>query len=262
MTVKAAPVTKFHNIEMGSNTKALPASNISDLSLIDIFFHADIVVKFIILLLILTPIYSVSIIIEKLYFLKSMKNKMNKFEHLLWQENFITTSFSNKLGKFKTNNPLVEIFNAALKEWEIIKKLYGDNIFQTDHIQIVKERLINSMTIAFSDSFEKVEHRTSFLATIASSAPFIGLFGIVWVIMTSFQSKAATKNTTIAVVAPGIAEALLATAIGLAAAIPAAIFYNKFTADSSKLSSKAENFMIRVYKKIMEELYITQLKNK
>jgi biopolymer transport protein TolQ len=132
------------------------------------------------------------------------------------------------------------VFASAMQEWQTrnVKDMSGNHNLRAS----TKERIYQAMQVASSKSIDKLEKNLTFLATVGSSAPFIGLFGTVWGIMVSFQSIAISKNTTLAVVAPGIAEALLATAFGLAAAIPAVIFYNKFAGELNRVSSNLEDF--------------------
>ncbi len=208
-------------------------------SFLDLFWYADWVVKTVMLLLIFGSIWSWAIIFDRFVSFNALKRKMGHVMELYTTEESLEVVFK-MLHKKNQDNPLSYVFVALFKE------AFGNsgNGFKTRHNLI--QRLENVMNISINKAMSKLEGGIPFLATLASSAPFIGLFGTVWGIMVSFQSIAASKNTSLAVVAPGIAEALLATAFGLVAAIPAVVFYNKFTTEVSKIEDETTMFATQV----------------
>ena len=206
----------------------------TDFSLWKLFLRADFVVKFVILLLIASSIFSWALIFDKFKLFKNINKSIVDFEKKFWKAKS-AESFSNSLPA-NSKDPAVLIFKTAMAE--LIKTKRQSSTVQTARVSRILE-------IATDDEMKKVEKNFTYLATIGSTAPFIGLFGTVWGIMNSFQSIAISRNTSLAIVAPGIAEALFATALGLLAAIPAVIAYNKFNSDSKKYSQKLENFSKR-----------------
>jgi biopolymer transport protein TolQ len=215
------------------------ASNV-DLSIMTLILSADLVGKLVILTLILASIWSWGIIINKLIGFNVIKAKMSRFENLFWSGQVLDDLYE-KVQK-SIDNPLSSIFINALNECK--KHKTSINTAKSDSLKIgYKERVIQAMYLAKNRELERLENKLGFLATVGSAAPFIGLFGTVWGIMHSFQSIAASKNTTLAVVAPGIAEALLATAIGLFAAIPAVIFYNFLASSVDNIHNRADDFI-------------------
>ena len=215
------------------------ASENVDFSMFALFMSADYVVKSVIIILILASIYSWSIIIAKLLRLRQLKQMESEFEEIFWSGNsfedlFETLSF-NKL------DPKSKIFCAAISEWKKSKATIDPQ--KDTNIVSLKDRMQRSMIVIFNKESEIIEKNLTFLATAGSTAPFIGLFGTVWGIMNSFKSIAIAQNTNLSVVAPGIAEALFATALGLFVAIPAVIAYNKITSDLSKYFISLETFI-------------------
>jgi biopolymer transport protein TolQ len=210
-------------VGLGTNT---------DFSLLSLFLRADIIVKSVILILIVCSIYSWAIIIEKLRLFKKMNKLSEEFEEKFWN----SKSAENFYNNLPTNiqDPMTLIFQDAMDG--LLKKKNKTNI---------SERMNAMLEAGIEKQMTKIEKGFTFLATVGSTAPFIGLFGTVWGIMNSFQSIAISRNTSLAIVAPGIAEALFATALGLLAAIPAVVAYNKFNTDSKKYSQKLENFSKR-----------------
>ena len=206
----------------------------TDFSLWKLFLRADFVVKFVIVLLIASSIFSWALIFDKFKLFKSINKSIIDFEKKFWKAKS-AESFNNSLP-VNSKDPAVQIFKTAMAE--LIKTKRQSSAVQAARVSIILE-------IATDDEMKKVEKNFTYLATIGSTAPFIGLFGTVWGIMNSFQSIAISRNTSLAIVAPGIAEALFATALGLLAAIPAVIAYNKFNNDSIKYSQKLENFSKR-----------------
>ena len=206
----------------------------TDFSLWSLFLRADFVVKFVIVLLIFSSIFSWALIFDKLKLFKTINKSIEDFEKKFWKAKS-AESFNNSLP-VNSNDPATLIFKAAMGE--LIKTKRQSSAVQAARVERILE-------IATDNEMKKVEKNFTFLATVGSTAPFIGLFGTVWGIMNSFQSIAISRNTSLAIVAPGIAEALFATALGLLAAIPAVVAYNKFNSDSQKYFSRIENFSKR-----------------
>ena len=207
---------------------------VTDLSLIGLFAEADIIVKIVMIGLMIASIFSWAIIIAKLVLIKLVNRNAIKFYRDFWSSNIndIDVAYRNS-----RNNPMAKIFNAGIKEWNTTFKIHKNM-----SIDGVKQRIEKAMNVQMNIELDKLEKKLLFLASVGSTAPFIGLFGTVYGIMNSFSAIAASKSTNLAVVAPGIAEALFATAIGLFAAIPAVMFYNKISSDISRVTSNLENF--------------------
>ena len=199
-------------------------------SFISLFLKADFVVKFVIIILITASVYSWAIIIDKYKLFKKINLTSSIFEEQFWSSKSADSLF--KKIKDYNEDPMVNVFKAGM-DFMIKNK---------SRSAVAQERIIQTLNSAIDKELENIESKLTFLATVGSTAPFIGLFGTVWGIMNSFQSIAISKNTNLAIVAPGIAEALFATALGLLAAIPAVVAYNKFTSDSRKYSTRLENF--------------------
>ncbi len=225
-----------------ANTPAGAADIVSglpvhDLSLIGMFMQSDMVVKFVILALFFASFWCWAIIFDKILAFKLVERKTNKFERSFWSGELLERIYEGIKGK--ANHPMAKIFVSAMREW----KMQDEVVSERAELKVgLKERIFQAMSLVRNQELDKLERNINILATVGSTAPFVGLFGTVWGIMNSFQSIALAKNTTLAVVAPGIAEALFATAIGLFAAIPAVIFYNKFTSDVTRLANKLEDF--------------------
>ena len=213
-------------------TQAVGLGANTDFSLMSLFLRADIIVKSVILILIACSIYSWAVIIEKLRLFKKITKSSEEFEEKFWNsksaENFYN-SLPNNL-----EDPMSLVFQNAMEN--LLKKKSKTNL---------SEKMTAFLEGGIEKEMTKIEKGFTFLATVGSTAPFIGLFGTVWGIMNSFQSIAISRNTSLAIVAPGIAEALFATALGLLAAIPAVVAYNKFNTDAKKYSEKLENFSKR-----------------
>lgn len=231
-TVKSAPIENITGHVTSSAAEAV------DLSIIGLLLQADIVVKVVLLLLVISSIWSWAIIFDKWVMLKSIWAKTQSFEKIFWSGQSLENLYEKIKGR--EHHPIAVVFSSAMREWQNrnIRDISSNHQIRAG----VKERIYQAMQVAINKSLNKAEKNLSFLATVGSSAPFIGLFGTVWGIMISFQSIAIAKNTTLAVVAPGIAEALLATAFGLVAAIPAVIFYNKFATEVNRLANNLEDF--------------------
>lgn len=205
-----------------------------ELSIWALFWQAGWVVKLVMIGLLLASVWTWAIIIDKVLGFGRTRRALNKFERIFWSGQSLEELYSG-LAEKKTSG-MGAIFVAAMREW---KKSFERGVHSSISLQ---SRIDKAMDLALAREVERLEGRLGFLATIGSSAPFIGLFGTVVGIMTSFQAIAGSKSTNLAVVAPGIAEALLATAMGLLAAIPAVIAYNKLTADAGKIASRLEGF--------------------
>ena len=206
-----------------------------EFTLMSLFFRADLVVKLVILMLFAASIFSWAIIIQKIKLFKKIKELSNNFDSVFWSGKSIKEI--QKEFQDEEDFPVKSVFDEAVKE---IKKSESEK-----SITSLPSRLDTVIESSIDLETEKLSSMFNYLATIGSTAPFIGLFGTVWGIMNSFQSIAISKNTSLAVVAPGIAEALFATALGLLAAIPAVVAYNKFNNDAKKYSEKLENFSKR-----------------
>ena len=202
----------------------------SNFSFFSLFLKADFVVKFVIIILIAASIYSWAIIIEKYKLFKKINGSSSFFEDQFWSSKS-ADSLYKKLDGYN-EDPMANVFKAGM-DFMIKNKSRSAS---------TQERVLQALSGSIDKEMEVVEKKLTFLATVGSTAPFIGLFGTVWGIMNSFQSIAISKNTSLAIVAPGIAEALFATALGLLAAIPAVVAYNKFTSDSRRYSTRLENF--------------------
>ncbi len=214
-------------------------SESSDFSMLSLFLQADYVVKSVIIILVLSSLYSWNVIISKIMRIRQLINQEKEFEEIFWSGN----SFEDLYETLNFNNldPKSKIFCAAISEWKKSKINSSDeNNFSINNL---KDRMQRSMTVMFNKEVEIIEKNLTFLATAGSTAPFIGLFGTVWGIMNSFKSIAVAQNTNLSVVAPGIAEALFATALGLFVAIPAVVAYNKISSDLSKYFISLETFM-------------------
>lgn len=211
-------------------------SQIPDFSLWGMFSQADIVVQFVMIILVAASIWSWAIIIDKFRRMRAIKKGADVFEETFWSGN----SLDDILGKVgrSPDNPLARVFVAAMSEWQKSMSRKG-----TVHDRMsIQERLHKVMRVALNREMLAIERHSSYLASVGSVSPFVGLFGTVWGIMNSFQAIALTSNTSLAVVAPGIAEALLATALGLGAAIPAVIFYNRLVNEMNRFAGRLEGF--------------------
>ena len=218
--------------------EAISVTNNIDISIWGLVLQADLVVRIVMLLLLMLSIFCWAIIFEKITKIKSLSKKAANFENSFWSGIKID-QIKDDIANSPTH-PYEAVFLSGIKEWELATK--NKNTINVD-VQILEKRLERTMGSTLNKEMEILEKNTNFLATTGSSAPFIGLFGTVWGIMNSFQSIATAKNTSLAIVAPGIAEALLATALGLLAAIPAVIFYNKISSDTNIYSSRLEVFI-------------------
>jgi biopolymer transport protein TolQ len=203
-------------------------------SFLELFLQAHIVVQLVMIGLVLASIWSWAIIIEKLFAFRKARVEADRFEQLFWSGQSLEELYTG-LSRNRTFS-MAALFVAAMREW---KRSVEGNIRALGGIQLRVEKV---MDVTISREMERLDRRLLFLATVGSTAPFVGLFGTVVGIMNSFTAIAASKNTSLTTVAPGIAEALFATALGLLAAIPAVIAYNKFSADSARLAQRLEAF--------------------
>jgi biopolymer transport protein TolQ len=219
-------------MEADITSQAVGLASNTDFSLWSLFIRADFIVKSVILILIGCSIYSWAIIIEKFRLFKKINLESEEFEEKFWKSKS-AENFYNNLPE-DLENPMALLFKDSMQT--LLKAKNKSNLNQK--ISSILEGNIEKQ-------ISKIEKSFTFLATVGSTAPFIGLFGTVWGIMNSFQSIAISRNTSLAIVAPGIAEALFATALGLLAAIPAVVAYNKFNNDSKKYIQKLENFSKR-----------------
>ena len=229
------------------------ASGSVDFSFFTLFLRADWVVKSVIIVLILSSIYSWNIIISKIIRINRLKKLDEQFDEIFWSGNSFNDLYETFI--YNQSDPKSKIFCSAIAAW---KKTNTDTKnLKAEELNSLKERMLRTMHVTFNKESENIEKNLTFLATAGSTAPFIGLFGTVWGIMNSFQSIAIAQNTNLAVVAPGIAEALFATALGLFVAIPAVVAYNKISSDLSKYFISLETFIDE-----FTTIFFRQLENK
>ncbi len=223
----------------------------ASISIISLVGQADIVVQLVMLILAFASLWSWATVFDKLMKFQVLKSRSDKFEEAFENGEMLEDIYLK--AKSRDNHPLSHIFIACIKEWKSnnIKQIINGEVEKKSSL---KERLIGSMQVANNRSMQKLEAGLNFLAITGSVAPFVGLFGTVWGIMNSFQGIAVSKNTSLAVVAPGIAEALLATAVGLFAAIPAVFFYNIFSAKINYFTERANNFSAQLLNLLSKEL--------
>ena len=219
-------------METEISTQAVGLASSADFSLTTLFLKADIIVKSVIILLIFCSIYSWAIIFNKFKLFKDINKSTDDFEEKFWKSKS-AESFVNNMPA-NLNDPMALVLKESMNS--LVKSRSKSNL---------SEKMSTMLETGIEKQITKLEKGFTFLATVGSTAPFIGLFGTVWGIMNSFQSIAISRNTSLAIVAPGIAEALFATALGLLAAIPAVIAYNKFNNDLRKYSQRLENFSKR-----------------
>ncbi|HYM02513.1 MAG TPA: protein TolQ [Stellaceae bacterium] len=209
-----------------------------DLSIVSLFLQADLIVKIVMFLLFAASVWSWTVIIDKLMKVRRLRRDAVSFEESFWSGGSLDDLY-DRIGT-KPVDPMSAVFAAAMREWRrsAAKGLVASTAMRTN----LQERIERVMHVTVNREMERLERFMSFLATVGSTAPFVGLFGTVWGIMNSFQAIAASKNTSLAVVAPGIAESLFATALGLVAAIPAVIAYNKFSTDFGRYAGRLDGF--------------------
>ncbi|MDC3106446.1 protein TolQ [Candidatus Pelagibacter sp.] len=219
-------------MEADITSQAVGLASNSDFSLLSLFIRADIIVKSVIIILIACSIYSWAVIIDKFRLFKKINQSTEEFETKFWNSKSAESFYNNLPSNIE--DPMALVFKDAMQ-----------NLLKKRSKLDLQERMTTMLETGIEKQMSKISKGYTFLATVGSTAPFIGLFGTVWGIMNSFQSIAISRNTSLAIVAPGIAEALFATALGLLAAIPAVIAYNKFNNDSILYSKKLENFSKR-----------------
>jgi len=219
-------------MEADITSQAVGLASNTDFSLWSLFLRADFIVKSVILMLIGCSIYSWAVIIEKFRLFKKINLESEEFEEKFWKSKSAETFYNSLPADIE--NPTALLFKDTMQS--LLKAKSKTNL---------NERMASILEVNIEKQISKIDKGFTFLATVGSTAPFIGLFGTVWGIMNSFQSIAISRNTSLAIVAPGIAEALFATALGLLAAIPAVVAYNKFNNDSKKYSQRLENFSKR-----------------
>ena len=219
-------------MEADISSQAVGLASSADFSLVNLFIRADIIVKSVIIMLIACSIYSWAVIIEKFKLFKKINQSTEEFEAKFWNSKSAESFYNNLPSNIE--DPMALVFKEAMQN--LLKKRS-----KTD----LHERMTTMLETGIEKQMSKITKGFTFLATVGSTAPFIGLFGTVWGIMNSFQSIAISRNTSLAIVAPGIAEALFATALGLLAAIPAVIAYNKFNSDSQRYFARVDNFSKR-----------------
>ncbi len=219
-------------MEADISSQAVGLASSADFSLMNLFIRADIIVKSVIIILIACSIYSWAIIIDKVKMFKKINISSEEFEDKFWKSKSAETFYNNLPSNVE--DPMASLFKESMQ-----------GLLKTKSKTNLSEKMGGILEVGMEKQISKIEKGYTFLATVGSTAPFIGLFGTVWGIMNSFQSIAISRNTSLAIVAPGIAEALFATALGLLAAIPAVIAYNRFNSDSKKYSQKLESFSKR-----------------
>lgn len=219
-------------------TENLGSTAVHDMSALSLFMDADIVVKFVMMVLIFASIWSWAIIFQKRGLIARLNRRANRFEDSFWSGEPLDKIY-DRVKKSK-EDPMLRTFSAGMDEWKagIVGGVPSNQSLQAS----LRQRVERSMSVSINREMNHLESGMTFLASVASSAPFIGLFGTVWGIMSSFTAIAQTNNTSLAVVAPGIAEALFATAIGLVAAIPAAIAYNVLSSKLNRYSDRLDAF--------------------
>ena len=209
-----------------------------DLSIVALFLQADLVVKIVCVLLLLASFWSWAVIFDKVTKLRRLRRDAESFEETFWSGGSLDELY-DRIGA-RPADPMSAVFAAAMREWR--RTAARGRVPNTGTKTGLQERIERVMQVTLGREMDRLERFMSFLATVGSTAPFVGLFGTVWGIMNSFQSIAAAKNTSLAVVAPGIAESLFATALGLVAAIPAVIAFNKFSTDFGRYAGRLEGF--------------------
>ena len=233
------PAAQTGDLAPPPGTAAAPAGNdvLGSFSIVSMFMRADIVVKAVMILLLLASLWSWTIIFNKLVAISNLKRKAKKFEKQFWSGQSLDELYQTFASR--NDHPLAAMFIAGLREW---RRAFEGGAPRESQLGGVKDRIEKAMSVTILREVDGIEKGLGLLATIGSVSPFVGLFGTVWGIMNSFSAIAARHDTTLAVVAPGIAEALFATAMGLLAAIPAVIFYNRFVAEIGRYVNSLDAF--------------------
>lgn len=229
----AAPTTPVDVTEPAG----IEGPGFSGISIYSLFMRADPLVKAVMAILALASLWSWAIIFNKWIALGSLRRRANRFEKSFWSGTSLDDLYQQHMQRI--DHPMVAVFASAIREW---RRAFEGGPPRETLLAGVKERIDKSMSVTIQREAQGIENQLGFLATVGATAPFVGLFGTVWGIMNSFSAIAARHDTTLAVVAPGIAEALFATAMGLLAAIPAVIFYNKFVNEIGRYVGRLESF--------------------
>jgi biopolymer transport protein TolQ len=230
----AAPTTTVDAVPAGDSADS---GGIGRLSVVSVFLRADPIVKAVMVILLLASLWSWTIIFNKWLAFGTLKRRAAKFEKVFWSGQSLDELYQQFAAK--ADHPMAATFVAALREW---RRAFEGGAPRESLLPSIKDRIDKAMSVTILRETDGLERQLGFLATTGSVAPFIGLFGTVWGIMNSFTAIAAQHNTTLAVVAPGIAEALFATAMGLLAAIPAVIFYNRFVNEIGRYTTRLDAF--------------------
>ena len=219
-------------------TTALPGTVSSNLSVLELFVQSDSIVKLVMFLLLAASFWSWAVIFDKTLRLRRLRQAAASFEETFWSGGSLDDLYE-RIGS-RPPDPMTAVFSAAMREWRrsAAKGLLGTALVRAS----LQQRIERVMNVTIEREMDRIERFMALLATVGATAPFVGLFGTVWGIMASFQSIAAAKNTSLAVVAPGIAESLFATALGLVAAIPAVVAYNKLSTDFGRYAGRLEAF--------------------
>jgi biopolymer transport protein TolQ len=229
----AAPTGNVDVTTTGGTT----GPEVSGISIVSLFTRADPIVKAVFILLLLASLWSWMIIINKGIALSTLNGRGNRFEKVFWSGQSLDELYQQFSPK--ADHPMATVFVSALREW---RRAFEGGPPRFAMLPSIKDRIDRAMSVTISRELDGIERQLGFLATTGATAPFVGLFGTVWGIMNSFSAIAAQHNTTLAVVAPGIAEALFATAMGLLAAIPAVIFYNRYTNEIGRYANRLDTF--------------------
>jgi len=229
----AAPTTNVEVTQTGGTT----GPEVGGISVVSLFMRADPLVQTVMVLLLLASLWSWAIIINKSLALSSLRRRAKKFEKVFWSGRSLDDLYQQFSAS--ADHPMAAVFISALREW---RRAFEGGAPREAVLAGVKERIDKAMSVTITREIDGIERQLGFLATVGSTAPFVGLFGTVWGIMNSFSAIAARHDTTLAVVAPGIAEALFATAMGLLAAIPAVIFYNRFVNEIGRYTNRLDAF--------------------
>lgn len=234
-----AQVTELGGQQIPGTTSTIAVQETAhDLSIWGMFWGAEFTVQAVMLMLVFASVWCWTIIIDKVMKLRNLTAQSDKFEDAFWSGGSLDVLY-DRVGQ-SPNSPMEAVFGTAMREWR--RSLAKGSLNTKELKATLQQRLERIMDVTVTREMEKLEKYTGFLATVGSTAPFVGLFGTVWGIMHSFQGIAASKSTNLAVVAPGIAEALLATALGLIAAIPAVIAYNKISTDMNRYANRLDSF--------------------
>lgn len=222
---------------VGDITATGLGTTVPDMSILGLFLSADWIVKLVVIVLLMASFWSWAIIIDKMRRIRRVEAQADAFEESFWSGNSIDDLYDRIAAR--PDHPMALVFVSAMREW----RRATERVSATTQLATgLQERIAKVMRVALNRELDGLERYLGFLATVGSTAPFIGLFGTVWGIMNSFSAIALSKNTSLSVVAPGIAEALFATALGLIAAIPAVIAYNKLSSDVGRFEGRLEGF--------------------